>query len=71
MTSEMNCPKCGAELMIMVDVTVKAPAKYIGNFTKSNFRLKEFELWGVNWEKQTLYCSRPECRWTNWRESLP
>lgn len=52
----MNCPKCRKPMSMLVQATLRAPARFYGQFSKSNLRSKEVYFMGVNWETADLLC---------------
>ena len=54
----MKCPKCGAELVWMGEVTIliRDTDKYFHRLSKKAFRSKDIELMGAYWETGDLFC---------------
>jgi len=62
----MDCPKCGTEMRMHVQVIISAPSSMEGNFSKRNIRKKEVYLLGVKWETADYICKScgtiiPDC----------
>tara|TARA_Y100000031_G_scaffold48991_1_gene56191 strand:+ start:1205 stop:1393 length:189 start_codon:yes stop_codon:yes gene_type:complete len=52
----MNCPHCGKEMELRVEVTIKLPARYTNLLSKKAIREKECQLVAANWEKARVIC---------------
>lgn len=61
----MECPKCGEELYMMVDVTMCIPSSMESRLSKENIRKKDVRIYAANWSKAFYYCTNPGCRWNS------
>ena len=53
----MKCKKCGCEdFKVMTSMIVSMPIDMYCNLTKQKMRKKEFEVWGVNWDRADFIC---------------
>lgn len=59
----MNCPKCGGNVEMMVDLTILCPAEMESHFSKKNLRKKEVKLYAANWGRASYFCMNKDCRW--------
>ena len=57
----MKCPKCEAELSMMVEITIQAPSSYYGNLSKTNIRHADVRFLYAHWADMWLTCR--ECGW--------
>lgn len=57
----MTCGKCGSETRIMTQITISAPSRFYGKFSKKNLASKEVELLGASWEGTDFICTNPKC----------
>jgi len=59
----MQCPKCGSDIEMMVDVTIICPSSLEGVFSKQNLRQKAVKIYAVNWSKASYFCTNDSCGW--------
>ena len=54
-----KCDNCGSEnIRFMTSLIFAAHNEYLHNISKTTFRKKEVELWGVMWEDSlSIYCT--------------
>lgn len=54
----MKCPICGTEMVWMgnVQILIKDTDMFLYRLSKKAFRSKDVEIWGVDWDKGTLFC---------------
>lgn len=56
-----DCPKCGKEMVLRVDVFLRLPGRYTNKISKEVIKKKECIIEGANWPKATLTCW--ECKY--------
>jgi hypothetical protein len=56
-----RCQKCGSKQRIMFQLVIAGPAEMYAHTRKADFRKKEVEIWGANWETCDFICTNPKC----------
>lgn len=61
-----KCPRCGAEVIVNVNLLVTIPYSMYGNLSKRNMAKKEVKVLGAYWPETSFFC--PKGDWFYERE---
>lgn len=58
----MLCPKCGEEMEMRVEITIKLPSRYASLISKKVIAKKECQLLAANWATAKATCYKCKYR---------
>jgi len=58
----MNCPKCGNEMTLRVNIGLVLPAKYVNAICKKVIKTKECKITHADWDNAAVTCYKCKYR---------